>query len=99
MAAVEQTVILLSLKRGRKVKEVQGSCEVFQRIMQVSCGLGILTYYQVIELAGHFMLKDGVYQKGGAAALEVPAMNALGLGQYESVRQLKKAGRMQKRPG
>jgi hypothetical protein len=44
------------------------------------------------------MLKYGIQQKGGCAALKIPAMYPLRLGQDKPVRQLKKAGRMEKSP-
>jgi len=46
----------------------------------------------VVELAGHFVLKDRIQKEGRAAALQISAMYPLGLGQNELVRQLKKAG-------
>jgi len=82
MAAIQQPIVLFILERGGEIKKVQSPGKVFQRIMKVSGRLGILTDYQVVQLAGHFMLKDSIQEKGGGAPLEIPAMDPLGMGQY-----------------
>jgi len=96
MAAVQQAIILFILKGGREIEKVQGSCQVFDRIMQVSGSFGILADHQVIQLAGRIMLEYSADQKGGRTALQVLTPDSLGMGQYKLLRQLKKAGGMQK---
>jgi hypothetical protein len=46
----------------------------------------------MIKLATGGLFKYGAYYKGGGASAEMAAIDMLGLGKREPVRQLKKAG-------
>jgi len=71
MAAVEEAIVLFILEGGRKVEQVEGAGEVFEGIVEIGRGFGVLADDQVVELAGGCVLKDGGDEEGGGAALEV----------------------------
>ena len=78
MTAVQQAIVLFIFEGGRKVEKVQCPGKAFDRIVKIGCGFRILTDYQVVHLAGHFLLKNGTDKKGGRTSLKIFAGYALG---------------------
>ena len=65
--------------------------------MEIGGPFGIFANYEVVELAAGRVVENGADNEGRGAALQVFKVNALGLGQSDPVRQLEKAGIVNKR--
>jgi hypothetical protein len=65
MAAVEQAVVLLILKRRGKVEEIEGAGEALDGIVEVGRRFRVFADHEVVELAGAILLKYSADEKGG----------------------------------